>query len=406
MKTNVSIPAVVGKQQRRGVSAVLVVAMLFVFIVSAALTVDVAYMQLIRTELRVATDAAAQAGAEALARTEDTATAIAAAKTYAQRNNVAGTPFRIRDSDVQLGRVELAASGKWEFTAGLTPPNSVRVLGRISDNARTKSKPLFFAPALGHSNFSTQHSATAAEQNVEVCLCLDRSGSMLFDLSGVDWAYAKPNPSLINFTAWGETWQYHLSPPHPTDSRWTVLAGAVNLFLAEVGSNVRPPRVSLVTWSSNYQMPISPFTWYSASTVDVALPALASHQWSDNSSSIQSSISSLSSIPMMGGTNMSAGIDAAVSQLTTGNATGLANKVIILLSDGVWNDGRDPYDAAVDAHDAGITIHTISMLSTDQQTLVDVANATGGKFYSANDAAALSAAFVELARTLPIILTD
>lgn len=392
--------------QRRGVSAVLVVAMLFVFIVAAALTVDVAYMQLIRTELRVATDAAAQAGAEALARTEDTATAIAEAKTYARRNTVAGNPFRIRNGDVQLGRVELGATGKWEFTAGLTPPNSVRVLGRLADNARTKSVPLFFAPALGHANFSTEHSATAAEQNVEVCLCLDRSGSMLFDLTGVDFEYPQPHPNLSSFTAWGETWQYHLSPPHPDHSRWAVLAGAVDAFLTEVGVNVRPPRVSLVTWSSDYQMPISPFTWYAASTVDVTLPALATHDWSSNSSAIQGAVSGLTSIPMMGGTNMSAGIDAAVSQLTSGNATGLANKVIILLSDGVWNEGSDPYNSAIAARDAGITIHTISMLSTDQQTLVDVANATGGKFYSADDSAALSQAFIELARTLPIILTD
>jgi Flp pilus assembly protein TadG len=57
--------------ERRGVAAILIVAMLFVFIVTAALTVDIAYMQLIRTELRACTDAAAKAGAEALARTED-----------------------------------------------------------------------------------------------------------------------------------------------------------------------------------------------------------------------------------------------------------------------------------------------------------------------------------------------
>ena len=56
--------------KRRGVAAILIVAMLFVFIVTAALTVDIAYMQLIRTELRVSTDAAAKAAAEALARTE------------------------------------------------------------------------------------------------------------------------------------------------------------------------------------------------------------------------------------------------------------------------------------------------------------------------------------------------
>ena len=65
------------QHRRRGAIVILVAVMLFVFIVMAALTVDVAYMQLIRTDLRIATDAAAKAGAEALSRTEDEAAAMA-----------------------------------------------------------------------------------------------------------------------------------------------------------------------------------------------------------------------------------------------------------------------------------------------------------------------------------------
>ncbi|MEZ6132031.1 MAG: VWA domain-containing protein [Planctomycetaceae bacterium] len=400
-----------GVVDRRGVSAVLVVAMIFVFIVAAALTVDVAYMQLIRTELRVATDSAAQAAAEALARTEDQAVALTTAKAYAARNTVAGSPLVLDDADVLFGRVALGAGGKWVFTQGLTPPNSVRVLGRIADDAATQAIPLFFAPALGHDDFSTEHAATASEQNVEVCLCLDRSGSMLFDMSGVEYIYTMPNPNLSELDEWGETWQYHLSPPHPTGSRWSVLAGAIDVFLQEAGSYVRPPRVGLVTWSSDYVVP-SPideqfFTTFNAVDVDVPLPAKAGFTWSANSGGITGSVAVRGSLPMMGATNMAAGLNAAVAQLTGANATSLSSKVIILLSDGQWNEGEDPeMGATAAAVAAGITVHTVSMLSTDQQTLIDIATATGGKFYLADDATALRAAFFELARTLPIVLTD
>ena len=65
-----------------GAAHIVIAAMLFTFIVMAAMTVDVAYMQLIRTELRTATEAAAKAGVEALIRTQNATAAKAAAVQY------------------------------------------------------------------------------------------------------------------------------------------------------------------------------------------------------------------------------------------------------------------------------------------------------------------------------------
>lgn len=380
--------------------------MLFVFVVSAALTVDVAYMQLIRTELRVATDSAAQAGAEIMGRTEDPELARTEAIRFAERNMVAGAPLRIGNSDVNLGRVALGESGKWEFVEGLTPPNSVRVLGRLHETASTKAIPLFFAPALGHDDFSTQHSATASQQDVEVVLALDRSGSMLFDMTGDVYSYPQPHPNLSEFSAWGETWQYHLSPPHPTGGRWAVLAEAIDVFLDEAGTYRQPPRVGLVTWGVEYTMPVSLGTFYPAVETDVPVLHRDVEEWSTNFAAVQNAVATRASAPMMGGTNLSAGLDAAVAELTGANSSLLASKVVILLTDGRWNSGRDPVEAAADAKAAGVVVHTVSMLSSDQQTMQDIAAVTGGKYYSANDAAALRSAFFELARTLPVILTD
>lgn len=286
--------------QRNGVAAILIVAMLFVFIVTAALTVDIAYMQLIRTELRASTDAAAKAGAEALARTEDTNEAILAAQTYAALNTVAGHPFRIAASDIRFGRVTLADTGHWEFVDGATPSNAVNVIANINNESMTKSIPLFFATALGHDNFSTAHSATASQLDVEVCLALDRSGSMLFDMSGVDYVYPPNNPRLSKFTAWGSMWRNHLSPPHPTASRWAVLANAVNLFLDEAGRYAQPPRAALVTWGDAYTMPISPSTFYPSVETDVNLPANTTDDWVSNAQDITNSIATRNAVPYDG----------------------------------------------------------------------------------------------------------
>ncbi|MEQ9410410.1 MAG: VWA domain-containing protein [Fuerstiella sp.] len=391
---------------RQGSVVVLVAAMLFVFIVAAALTVDVAYMQLVRTELRVATDAAAKAAAETLSRTESEDAARLAAQNYASDNVVAGAAMQLDGADIVFGRVSLNSKGAWDFEQGKTPSNAVKVNARLADDARVKSVPLFFAPALGHDNFTTACSAVASQQDVEVVLCLDRSGSMLFDMSGTDYVYPTPNPNLSSWSAWGTVWQYHLSPPHPTESRWAILAGAVDIFLDEAGRYDPPPRTALVTWGTNYQMPISPSTNFKEATTDYDLPEAGSHNWNDNISGIQSAIGSLAAVPMMGGTNLSAGLDRAVDILTDANASRLSNKVVILMTDGQWNDGRDPLLAAADAAAAGIVVHTLTMLSEDRATMEQIARTTGGKYYDARNETELRAAFFELARSLPVVLTE
>ena len=75
--------------RRRGAMLILVAVLLIVLIVTVVFSVDVAYMQLTRTQLRSATDAAARAAAESLSRTQDTAQARAAAKAIATKNLVA-----------------------------------------------------------------------------------------------------------------------------------------------------------------------------------------------------------------------------------------------------------------------------------------------------------------------------
>jgi Mg-chelatase subunit ChlD len=103
---------------------------------------------------------------------------------------------------------------------------------------------------------------------------------------------------------------------------------------------------------------------------------------------------------------MSAGIDEGTGVLTGADVRPYAERIMILMTDGQWNQGRDPLDAASDALGSGITIHTIGLLSAGQSsTLIDIAELTGGKYYAASNEDALEDAFRELALTLPVVIT-
>lgn len=392
---------------RRGSATVLILAMMFVFVVSAAITIDYAYMQLVRTELRSATDAAAKAGAESLSRTQNISTARSEAIRYAACNTVGGRPFQLGTNDVSVGRVSASKSGKWEFRENGTPPNAVRINARTGKGAAQPAVPLFFSGVIGHSGFSPAHQSTAGQQEVEICLCLDRSGSMTFDMTGKDYSFAPNNPLLLKiYQPLGFVLQNMLSPPHPSASRWSALDGAIDTFLDEVGTLNAPPRTALVTWGSDFNMPVAPYTKFKASTKELPLPSSNNFNWSNNANSIRTIVAGLGAKTMMGGTNLSAGLDTAVQVLGGANNNNFSTKVIVLLTDGEWNDGRNPINAAHDAQAKGMIVHCVSMLTTQQPDLQRIADITGGRYYGTTNDAELRSAFSSIAKSLPVVLTE
>ncbi|MCC6509830.1 MAG: VWA domain-containing protein [Pirellulaceae bacterium] len=391
---------------RRGSAAMLITVMMFVFVVTAAITVDYAYMQLVRTELRAATDAAAKAGAEALSRTQDTFTAKNEAVRYASQNKVGGRAFRLSTDDVVVGRVRMNGAGRWQFRENEEPYNAVKVNARTGEGASQPAVPLYFGRALGKAGFAPSYQATAGQQEVEVCLCIDRSGSMNFDMSGTEYSFPPDNPRLSPFTAWGVEWRNMLSPPHPVHSRWAALKRAIDVFLIESSSINAQPRTSVVTWGSDYTMPLAPRTVYPASSTDLGLPSRETHRWQTNADQIRGLMQARNDSVIMGSTNLSSGLDRAVQVLNGPNNNRFANKVIILLTDGVWNVGRDPVLAAYDARAQGMIVHCISMLTQNQPTLQTVATTCGGRYYGTRNEEELRNAFIEIARSLPVVLTE
>jgi Ca-activated chloride channel homolog len=213
---------------------------------------------------------------------------------------------------------------------------------------------------------------------------LDRSHSMCWDLSGVDWQY--PNMSLPLATL------YQL-PPDPSNSRWAALRDAVDAFLTVTDTLNPQPRLGVVTWASDMgsgSPVVSTDAVLGSSTVD-----------------IRNTLKSRGEITMLGATNCAAGIDAGVSMLVSGAAKPFSNKIIILMTDGQWNQGRSPVLAAQDAAAQGVIIHVVTLLpAADQPDMDQIAELTGGIHYHADNKASLITAFQTLARSIPAVLTE
>jgi hypothetical protein len=360
---------------------VLVALLLVVLIVSVVFSVDVAYMQLTRTQLRCATDAAARAAAEALSRTQDVDSARAAAIATAGKNEVANSPLVLETDDVEFGRGTQLTNGSIDFTLGGSPSNSVRITGRRTNGSGSGPISLFFGQLLGVSDFEAFHSATAVTLDRDICLVVDRSGSMKtgLDNSGIPGGLGS------------------CDPPHPTLSRWGALNTAVQSFIAGVESTPQTETLALVSYAS-----VGDYCEMTFTDADLNAPL------SDDYLPVTNAMTSLSGIPINGYTNIAAGIDTGIAALTDpALSRPLAERTMVLLTDGIYNRGRDPRLAAQDADNEEIVIHTVTFSAfAEQQAMKDVAAATGGNHYHAPDAATLDAIFREIALTLPVLLTN
>ncbi len=376
---------------RRGATLVLVVFVSSILLAMAVISIDVAHMQLVRTELRAATDAAAKAATEVLSRAGTEAEARQRAIEVAAMNTVGGTPLQLLPNEIQLGRSSRTPQGSWQFQPGASPATAVRIDTTLSGN---RAPNMLLGRILGVSQFIPKKVATASYAEHDVVLCVDRSHSMCFDLSGVDFAYPPDVPNTPAQMAY---------PPHATESRWAYLALGVNSFLDVAQRSTTTQHVGLVTWASD----IVPGSYESTLTGQTSTVTAIDVELGSNHAAVRSAISARSSNVMLGATNMAAGIETGISVLAGPSSRASATKTMILMTDGLWNQGRNPVEAALEAKAAGITIYTITFLqNTNQADMEQIATLTGGRHYHANNGPALVEVFEELATTLPVVITD
>ena len=243
------------------------------------------------------------------------------------------------------------------------------------------------AERTGEDTWKVTMTVTAKEQvqsePLELVLLLDRSGSMAWCTHMEHGNYFGENHYYFR----GGEWCNYEGEYSGTDSRQAIAGNAAKDLidrLAEMGISAS---VSVVGFSGD--------DYDTHGVISQMTPLTTS-----NADSIKNSIPTRGAV---GGTHMNDGLKMADDQFSP-NAT---NKVIVLLADGDY-DGTDPngYRGYVNTLEGkGVVVHTIGF-TTSNSTLQEIADTTGGKYYTADDAEDLAQAFNRIADDLTAMVED
>lgn len=466
--------------KRQGVIAPLFAFILPVLLIFSAFAINLAYMQLTTTQLKIASDASSHAGGRALSFHQDTDQAIIEMNRYAQLNPVAGTQIVIPQDDahMQFGQAILT-NGKYEFQQhprtvvdaddnGVIV-NSVRVFAEVDT-------PLAFRFQSGSETFNPVRSSITHQKDRDIAMILDRSGSMLEytnypildavlrnrlannQISRDEYNLANVNDSLrvykqyytnnvlnemdrladileannhrladvvrdsveyatsfqsnlkgirhpldvdVNTPAggtelwrgrqWNNRYQSGMVEAAPVHSRWGALVDAMNGFFDVLEKTDQQEQVALIVFNN---------------TTD------AESVLTDDYDLLRQVVADI--VPLRGtaiGDGLYVGLQEVVNYDNSGepaNSRKFAEKMIVVMTDGVSNNGRNPYNVAVDfkSQNPEAIIHTVTFgQGAAKPAMVAVAEAGGGNHYHADSAGELADEFREIANIPPTIFT-
>ncbi|MFK8110608.1 MAG: VWA domain-containing protein [Rubripirellula sp.] len=408
-------------QTRRGSVMGLMAVLLPVLAILAAFCVNLAQIQLNRTELMVATDAAARAGGRAFSEMQTVEAAKNAALATAAMNTVDGQPLQLRTNDganeMEFGITTQpdGTSGRYVFekipTASISNGNQVasafRVHGARTNASLSGRVPLIIPGLLSANDFSTEQLSVAMQVDRDISLVLDRSGSMEwvdFDwpsgtspwnntvreaavdagIMEYDWggySYTSGNnDDTYQQWAWEEYFELGPAPQRP----WDDLVTAVNAFLDVLDTTSQEEQVSVASYSN----------WASLDC------------WLEKSHGIVRS--TVDGLNTGGSTAIGRGMQEGITALLDASARPYAAKTMVVMTDGMHNSGIDPDDVATSLVGSyHLTIHTVTFGDgADEELMQTVANIGGGKHYHASNGAELVTIFQEIANNLPTILTQ
>ncbi|OYP34070.1 hypothetical protein CGZ80_16695 [Rhodopirellula sp. MGV] len=395
-----------------------------VLAILAAFAINAAHMQLTRTELMIATDAAARAAGRAFSEVQTVDAATDAAVATAALNQVNGDPLRLRSGDSD-GEIEFGIStqrgglnSRYEFNKIPTPDvrsgtvaSAVRVTGKRLNGSLSGNVPLIIPGLLNMDRFETQATSVAMQVDRDISLILDRSGSMAditfdwgygenpYSNSSINWAYQQgivtrtynhgnytyyyaPGYNAVNYQQylWENLFNNGPAPQRP----WDELVAAVNAFLDVLDETSQEEQVSVASYSTY-------------ATLDTLLEK--------NHQIVRNKVNQLST---GGNTAIGRGMQQGIQSLIDGRARPFAEKTMVVMTDGMENQSpwAAPIARSLVANNL-LTIHTVTFGSgADQNTMREVAAIGGGKHYHAATGADLVQIFEEIANNLPTILTE
>ncbi|MFN3189506.1 MAG: VWA domain-containing protein [Aureliella sp.] len=392
---------------KNGAIVTLVAILLPVILLIAGFGIYIACGHLVRTELRSSVDFAARAGAKRMSMDQSESAGIAAAINVAGRNTIMGVPLRLQPGDITIGSsVQTGGDfSKFQFTPGGRIRNSIRVNGTTQGNSAVID---LFGRLANVSNRNFSLPAVATNLDRDICIVIDRSGSM-----------ALPVTSSAN--ANGEN-----CGPMAPNTRFAALARAIDLFLGELAGTPQQEQTCLVSYSSNGSVTCRCCpTFDSEGNIINECPRvsrgcggrvaytyrhLESEQHSSlsfDNNAVRGPVQTMLNVGIAGGTAIGSGLNTGINAVLGANARPFAFPTIVLLTDGRHNTGISPIPIANRAKDEGIVVHTVTFSpAADQGLMRQVADITGGRHLHADNEADLGAAFREIALTLPVMLTN
>lgn len=397
------------------------------------MAVNIAYMQLTKTELKIAADAAARAGSRAMSSAQDLSVAVQTAQDAAKLNNVAGKPLVLStneaDGEIVVGSSERKVNnGRYTFeTLTLADVNAGEQPSAMRINASSTNSLLFAIN--GQTEWMPNATSVASQVDRDIALVVDRSGSMayfydedflfdhitaLFDdasngISKADYDLAVADyqganvangslddreykPSILNLLTgdlrvYAETVnsEYRSQKGAPTHSSWDLLEQATTVFFDTLELTDQVEKVSVASFNSGAEKNTNLTT------------------------NLNNAENSIFGLYPTGGTAIGDGLSVALPTLSSNLARPFAMKTVVIFTDGANKAGSDPVTVAenVIAKQPDLIIHTVTFSDgADKVAMQNVAAAGNGRHYHADDGERLKEIFREIAATVPTIITE
>ena len=370
---------------RRGSMTVLMAIVLVATTVVCLLIVNIAYLEMARTDVQTAADLSVKAAANELGMTQDPAKMMSVASRIMNSHRLTnGRPMKMESLERGVLSQDVTGNRFSLTTNAANPGDTQGAIRLIASQPAAFGTSLVPFPFPGISNIKMSREASAGRTDVDLVLCIDRSASMAWDQSNVPFLYPNGTKGLDNY----------FRPPDPFLSRWAALTNAVKTLNAIIDGKRIPGQVhmGLVTFASDYR-----FGLFSSkvATVDQALagdPGL-----------VVNALDKIGSKPIIGDTNISAGLQLVETCRNTGHfrrETG--TKILVVMSDGLRTEGPSPEQDVIALADNGWTVHAISFSDqADRSLMTSIAQVGGGVHYHAPNGNALVNAFRDIALSLP-----
>ncbi len=363
---------------RRGAVVPMLAILLPVVIILAAFAINIAYLELNRTEMFIASDATSRATGREFMLTGNTTLARAKGRDAASRNAIGGKPLTLKNSDFVFGQsARVGMADRYSFVAGGGGNrNAVEVTARRTTGSLDGPLKLLLPNPFFITGVDSSQTSRSNQIEVDIALVIDRSGSM---------AYASDEPAVFPPLPAAALPGWFFNGPAPNPSRWRDAVAAVDVFLNELTISPINEMVALVTYNNGVNL-------------DQTLTT--------NYNSILTGLNNYTNFFQSGQTNIGGGINGGQNCFALNSGRPFAAKVMIVLTDGIDTVGSDPIGAAIDAADDQIMIFAITFSDeADQATMQTVASSAKGKHYHAANGVNLSLVFKDIARQLPILIS-